>query len=53
VFPVKSNASALHFPIFRGVNLIQCISPAIGLMKTILCSLYSAFDALYTARHPV
>jgi hypothetical protein len=32
VFPVKSNAFALQFPIFGAKNLIERISPAVGVM---------------------
>jgi hypothetical protein len=43
----------MNFLIFWAKNLIERISPAIGVMQTIRCSLYPAFIALYSAHHPV
>jgi Flp pilus assembly protein protease CpaA len=53
VFLVKSNAFIMNFLIFGAENLNERISPAIEVMLTIRCSLYSAFVALYNAHHPV
>jgi hypothetical protein len=53
VILVKSNAFIMNFLTFGAKNLVERISPAVGVMLTIRCSIYSAFVALYRAHHPV